>query len=71
MVTRPDNPQGTCYVKVAGGAASARTRRIVKRSGGFFEWYENVNRTDAILLRSPKTGWFGWVPLAEIEFLTN
>lgn len=64
-----DNPQGTCRVRVVGSAASARTRKIVKRGGPFFEWYENINRTDAILLRSPVTGWFGWLPLNEIEFI--
>jgi hypothetical protein len=71
VVTHPNNPQGTCRVKIVGDQASARTRRVVKKSAGFFEWYENVNRTDAILLRSPATGWFGWLPLDEIEFVTS
>jgi len=70
-VTKVEDPQGTCYVKIVGGRASARTRRVVKRSAGFFEWYESLNRTDAILLRSPSTGWFGWLPLDEIEFVSN
>lgn len=61
-------PHGTCTVKIVHRAASSRTRKIVKKSGPFFEWYENTNRTDSILLRSPKTGWFGWLPLSEIEW---
>jgi hypothetical protein len=61
-------PHGTCTVKIVHHAASLRTRKIVKKSGPFFEWFENVNRTDSILLRSPKTGWSGWLPLDEIEW---
>ncbi len=60
--------QGTCTIRIKHDAAKLRTRKIVKRNGPFFEWYENLNRTDAILLRSPKTGWMGWLPLEEIEW---
>lgn len=64
-MTKPD---GTCTVKIVHSKASLRTRRIVKKSGPFFEWFTNTNRTDAILLRSPMTGWSGWLPLDEIEW---
>ena len=64
-VTKPD---GTCTVRIRPGVATARTRRRVKNDGPFFEWFDNLNRPGSILLRSPVTGWFGWLPLDEIEF---
>ena len=59
-------PHGTCRVAVNATVAGVRTRRRVKQNGPVFDWYENLNRTDAILLRSPSTGWMGWLPLNEI-----
>lgn len=54
-------------VKINPNKASLRTRNRVKEGGPDFEKYENSNRTGSVLLRSPKTGWFGWLQLDEIE----
>jgi hypothetical protein len=59
-------PHGTCRVAINPHTAKLRTRRRVKENGPVFDWYENLNRVDAILLRSPITGWAGWLPLEEI-----
>ena len=59
---------GRIVVKINHHAASARTRNRVKEGGPEFDFFENGNRPGWILLRSPKTGWFGWLPLDEIEW---
>lgn len=46
--------------------ASKRTRKRVKECGPLFEFIRNETRDGEILLRSEKTGWFGWLPLSEI-----
>jgi hypothetical protein len=53
-------------VKINPNKASLRTRNRVKEGGPDFAMYENSNRPGSVLLRSPKTGWFGWLPLNEI-----
>jgi hypothetical protein len=60
--------KGTCRIKIDPHKAKVRTRRRVKENGPLFEFFENTKRTDSILLRSPKTGWMGWLPLDEIKF---
>jgi hypothetical protein len=60
--------KGTCRIKIDPNKAKVRTRRRVKENGPLFEFFENTKRTDSILLRSPKTGWMGWLPLDEIKF---
>lgn len=59
---------GRIVVKINPGAASKRTRNRVKEGGPEFDFFENINRPGWLLLRSPKTGWFGWLPLEEIEW---
>lgn len=61
-------PDGTVRVKINASTASKRTRVRVREGGPEFQYFANMNRTDAILLRSEKTGWMGWLPLAEIEW---
>lgn len=59
-------PVATVVVAINHNAATKRTRNRVKEGGPNFEFFENTNRPDSILLRSPKTGWFGWLPKSEI-----
>jgi len=56
------------HVWVNSNAASKRTRKRIKECGPLFEFIKNENRDGEILLRSEKTGWFGWLPLREIGF---
>lgn len=48
--------------------ASGRTRNRVNEAGPHFilEKESSQNRPNEILLRSTKTGWFGWLPKHEI-----
>jgi len=57
---------GTVSVTINHNAATKRTRNRVKEGGPIFEFFDNTNRPDSILLRSPKTGWFGWLPKSEV-----
>jgi hypothetical protein len=59
--------QGAVRVKINPNTACKRTRNRVKENGPLFEWFDNSNRPGEILLRGPLTGWFGWLPLDEIE----
>jgi hypothetical protein len=59
-------PVGTVSVTINHNAATKRTRNRVKEGGPSFEFFDNTNRPDSILLRSPKTGWFGWLPKSEV-----
>lgn len=61
----PD-PAGRMRVKINPNTATKRTRKRVKECGPEFDFFDNKNRADSILLRSPKTGWFGWLPLNEV-----
>ena len=61
-------PAGRVRVKINHNAASKRTRNRVKENGPEFDFFENTNRSDSILLRSERTGWMGWLPLDEIEW---
>ena len=54
-------------VKINPEKARKKTRTRVKSCGPEFDLYHNANRTDSVLLRSPKTGWFGWLLLDEIK----
>jgi len=57
-------------VAINGQTASKRTRQRVKQGGPDFiqviPQISKPHRTDEVLLRSTKTGWFGWLPLREI-----
>lgn len=53
-------------VTVNGGTATKRTRNRVREGGPRFWSVPNPNRSDDILLWSPVTGWFGWLPKSEI-----
>jgi len=61
----------TVVVAVNGQTASKRTRNRVKEGGPEFSLVKRGSpqtfRKDSVLLRSPKTGWFGWLPLDEIN----
>lgn len=50
--------------------ASGRTKTRVKQNGPLFEILDNKVQnppiTDRVLLKSKKTGWFGWLPKDEI-----
>ncbi len=59
-------PAGRMRVKINPNTATKRTRNRVKEGGPEFDFFDNKNRADSILLRSPKTGWFGWLPLNEV-----
>ena len=59
-------PVGRMRVKIDQNTATKRTRNRVKEGGPEFDFFDNKNRADSILLRSPKTGWFGWLPLSEV-----
>jgi hypothetical protein len=59
-------PAGCMRVKINPNTATKRTRNRVKEGGPEFDFFDNKNRADSILLRSPKTGWFGWLPLNEV-----
>lgn len=48
-------------------AASVKTRRRIKQNGPLFEKIDKTKREDSIYLRSLKTKWEGWVPLAEVR----
>lgn len=54
-------------LRINPNTASKRTRNRVKESGPEFELFKNDARSGEVLLRSRKTGWFGWLPLREIE----
>lgn len=58
-------------VAINGQTASKRTRQRVKQGGPDFiqviPQTSKPHRTDQVLLRSTKTGWFGWLPLSEIS----
>jgi hypothetical protein len=55
---------------INGQTASGRTRKKIKQFGPEFELVEvnivNPIRSDQVLLKSTKTGWFGWLPKNEI-----
>lgn len=61
----------TVVVAINPQSASKRTRNRVKEGGPDFTFVkrgtDNTFRSDSVLLRSPKTGWFGWLPLGEIK----
>lgn len=61
----------TVVVSINPQAASKRTRNRVKEGGPDFTFVkrgtDNTFRCDSVLLRSPNTGWFGWLPLEEIK----
>jgi hypothetical protein len=53
-------------LKINGQTATLRTRRVIKNSGPMFElWPKTTNdpkRRDWTLIKSTRTGWFGWLP---------
>jgi len=53
-------------IKKNGQTASRRTRNRINEAGPDFEFIENSNRPESILLKSLKTNWFGWLPKNEI-----
>ena len=54
-------------VRINPSKASKRTRNRVKEGGPEFAMFHlNTNRAGSVLLRSPKTGWFGWLPKDEV-----
>lgn len=48
--------------------ASGRTRNRINEAGPDFELVKESgpHRPDEMLLRSTKTGWFGWLPKNEV-----
>lgn len=56
------------HIWINPNTATKRTRNRVKEGGPLFQFFENKNRDGEILLRSEKTGWYGWLPLTEIGF---
>ena len=68
MITSLDKKDAILHVWVNSNAASKRTRKRIKECGPLFEFIKNETRDGEILLRSEKTGWFGWLPLREIGF---
>ena len=63
----PSEQTTRVVVKINPKSARKKTRKRVKTCGPEFDLYHNGNRTDSVLLRSPKTGWSGWLLLNEIE----
>lgn len=55
-----------CFVKINPHTASVKTRRRIKQNGPRFERLNKDKREDSVYLRSIKTKWEGWVPLAEV-----
>lgn len=53
--------------------ASKRTRNRINEAGPEFilEKDFSPHRPDQILLRSTKTGWFGWLPKQEIIIISR
>lgn len=49
-----------------GQKASVRTRRIINKCGPEFVLHENQKKPGWILIKSTKTGWFGWLPQDEV-----
>lgn len=62
-----ETAEGVIKVAINPNAASKRTRNRVKESGPEFERFKSDARSGEVLLRSKKTGWFGWLPLNEIK----
>ena len=62
-----ESAESTVRVAINPNAASKRTRNRVKEGGPEFERFKNDARAGEVLLRSKKTGWFGWLPLNEIK----
>jgi hypothetical protein len=54
-------------VKINPNAASVKTRRRIKQNGPLFEKIDKTAKEDSVYLRSLKTKWEGWIPLAEVS----
>jgi len=63
-----------CPMKVTAlPGASKRTRNRIRENGPTFTFVKKGRPAsltgDGVLLRSKRTGWFGWLPLEEVDMV--